>query len=136
MAAPAPHIITSTFAPDASVPSTDEPHIESALELFEGDTEIFYEVADLFLREYPRQLATIREAIARGHATVVERTAHSLKGSVSNFAFPAAFHATEELEKMGRRGDLTGAEEIFHTLEKRLELLRETLAGLQKEHAR
>src|SRR5262249_1948141 len=56
-----------------------------ALSRVGGDAELLKEIAMLFLEEYPRVLDELRNAIARGDARSVERTAHGLKGSVSNF---------------------------------------------------
>jgi HPt (histidine-containing phosphotransfer) domain-containing protein len=63
----------------------------------------------------------------------VERTAHTLKGSVSNFAFPAAFYNLQKLENLGREGDLGEAAELFAAVEAQLETLQSSLASFQKE---
>jgi CheY-like chemotaxis protein len=117
----------------ASVPE-GVPDMNSVLELLDGDHELLQEVVDLFLRDCPEQLAAIREGIARNQATGLERASHALKGSVSNFAVPAIFHAAQRLENIGREGDLTRAPEALADLEEKLVLLNEALANFRKEH--
>ena len=50
----------------------------------------------------PKLLDGIRGAAERGDAQGMERAAHKLKGSVANFAAPAAYDAALRLEVMGR----------------------------------
>ena len=107
---------------------------EAVLSLFEGDAELLREVVELFLADCPRQLSAIREAIGRSDAAALERAAHSLKGSVSNFAAPAAFQAAFNLEEIGRARDLSKAAEGLGTLEEQISLLQTTLAEFAKEY--
>jgi HPt (histidine-containing phosphotransfer) domain-containing protein len=80
-----------------------------ALERLGGDEELLQEVAQLFLDEYPSLMSEIRQATMSANAQRLERAAHSLKGSVSNFGADSAVEAALALEKIGRGGDLTGA---------------------------
>jgi two-component system sensor histidine kinase/response regulator len=117
----------------ASPPKEEVLDKNSIFTLFEGDTELIREVVGLFLEECPRQLDAIREAIARGDAVTLERAAHSLKGSLSNFAAPGAFQAAHKLEGIGRERDLSQAEPAFRLLEKQISLLQYAMADFQKE---
>ena len=56
-----------------------------ALDRLGGDEELLQEVAELFLEEYPPLMTQIRSAIDNGNSQELERSAHSLKGSVANF---------------------------------------------------
>ena len=78
-----------------------------ALSRVGGDVELLREVVGLFLDDYPQSLEMIRDAVARGDQSGLERHAHSLKGSVSTFGAQEAFDAALALEKQGRTGDLT-----------------------------
>ena len=60
----------------------------------------------------------------------MERAAHALKGSVANFAAPAAYDAALRLEVMGRAGHLDQAPEGLRRLESALEALRPLLRNL------
>jgi CheY-like chemotaxis protein len=43
-----------------------------------GDEKLFYEVVQIFLEETPKNLDGLRQAISRGDAETIEKTAHSL----------------------------------------------------------
>src|SRR5256712_231047 len=103
------------------------------MERLEGDAGLLAEMVGLFLQDYPRLLAAMREAVARGDAKSLERAAHTLKGAVSNFAAPAATAAALRLEQMGRQANLTQAEEAFAALEAELDRLKSLLAQFCQE---
>ena len=108
----------------------------AALARLEGDNELLAEMAALFVVECPRMLSAIHEAIARQDAKMLERAAHALKGSVGNFAAPAALDAALALEKAADRKDFGQAQLACAILEHALEHLTKALAGLGKEVAR
>jgi hypothetical protein len=60
------------------------------------------EFAELFLKDSPKLIAETREALTRGDAKAPEHAAHSLKGSVSNFAAWPHTPAALKLETLGR----------------------------------
>src|SRR3954447_24500712 len=66
-----------------------------------GDTVLLRELASIFLQEYPALLGEMGDAIAASDAESLQRAAHSLKGSVSNFAVPAVTDAVFCLEIIG-----------------------------------
>ena len=76
-----------------------------ALERLGGDEELLREVAGLFLDEYPMLMNEIRTAAASRDADALQRAAHSMKGSVSNFGADGVYQAAFLLEKKGRAGD-------------------------------
>ena len=98
----------------------------------DGDRAFLQELAECFLKESPRLLAAIRDAIIGGDAQELGRAAHTLKGSVSNFCAPAAFDAAHNLEMLGGNGDLTGADEAFALLEQTVQRLQSSLVSLSE----
>ena len=102
-----------------------------ALSRVGGDVELLKEVIGLFLGDYPSTLEKIKSAVAASDARALEHSAHSLKGSVSTFGAGRAFEAAFTLEKLGRAGDLRGAQEGLNELEHALEALRPELELLQ-----
>jgi two-component system, sensor histidine kinase and response regulator len=90
------------------------------------------EIVRLFLADCPRRLAGIKEAVRRGDAEALRIEAHTLKGSVGNFAAKQAFAAAQRLEIMGRDGDLTKAGEARMALESELARLTEALTKLTR----
>jgi HPt (histidine-containing phosphotransfer) domain-containing protein len=63
----------------------------------------------------------------------IERAAHTIKGSVGNFAAKAAFDAAMELERIGRDGTLDQAEAARVRLEDELDRLKPALAALGRD---
>jgi PAS domain S-box-containing protein len=96
----------------------------------DGNRRLLREMVRVFLADYPQRLAEIKEVVRRGNAVGLERAAHTLKGSVGNFAASNAFSAAQQLETMAREGDLHTAREICGTLESELALLAEELRKL------
>jgi CheY-like chemotaxis protein len=97
---------------------------------FEGEPELLKDVVRLFLDDYPKLFNGVRGAAERCDAQGMEREAHKLKGSVANFAAPAAFEAALRLEMMGRSGHLGQANEALGQLESALDELRPLLLNL------
>jgi CheY-like chemotaxis protein/HPt (histidine-containing phosphotransfer) domain-containing protein len=98
------------------------------------DWTLVGEIIRLFLDDYPRLMAEIRQSIDQRNAAALMRAAHTLKGAVGNFAAKAACEATLRLEMMGRQGDLTAAETAYAALHTELERLEHALANLRKEN--
>jgi two-component system, sensor histidine kinase and response regulator len=88
-----------------------------------GDEDLLREITDIFLAEYPALLDEMRAAIRTHDARSLERSAHTLKGSVSNFGAPAATQAAYQLENLGRRAELRAAPQHLQHLETELEQL-------------
>jgi two-component system, sensor histidine kinase and response regulator len=98
----------------------------------DGNRRLLRELVRLFLADYPQRLVEIKEAVRRGDAEALRIAAHTLKGSVGNFAAKKALAASQRLEIMGRDGDLHTAGEACVTLESELALLREELGRLTR----
>ncbi len=101
----------------------------------EGEAELLEEMTAMFLDDCPKLLCAIREAVGRCDAKALERAAHTLKGSVGNFAARAAVEASLRLEMIGRHGDLTQAKKALVILEEEIERLKLALADLGKKVA-
>lgn len=113
--------------------SKSPPQLLDAKELmarFDGDTALLQEAAELFRHGYPKLLSQLRDAISRDDAETVERTAHTIKGSVSNFGSTSAVEAAIRLEKMGHARDLRHATEASDALEREIERLMPVLTQL------
>jgi PAS domain S-box-containing protein len=107
----------------------------AALRRVDGDRDLLKEVASLFFEDTPRLLTEVRNAIQRGDGKALERSAHTLKGSVSNFGARVAFEAAFSLERMGRNGDFARASEVYVQLERQVTLLVPALETVLKEKA-
>ena len=96
----------------------------------DGNRRLLRDLVRLFLADYPQGLAEIKEAIRRGDAAALRIAAHTLKGSVGNFAARKAFAAAQLLEIMGRDGDFDKAGEACKALESELAHVTEELRSL------
>lgn len=101
-----------------------------ALSRLGGDEVLLRELAILFLDDYPRTFAHLRNAVSDRQARDIERHAHSLKGSVSNFAANEVIEAAFCLEDKGRRDALADIEDDLRCLEQTLERLKPALESL------
>ncbi|MFH1314371.1 MAG: response regulator [Candidatus Eisenbacteria bacterium] len=106
---------------------------EEAVKQMEGDVELLKEIAEMFLEESPVLMDRMRQAAADGDCKKLERAAHTIKGSVGNFAARLAFDAAQRVEELGREGDLDHAVEAFKKLEQEIERLKPALASLGRE---
>jgi HPt (histidine-containing phosphotransfer) domain-containing protein len=100
------------------------------LERLGGDQQLFHEVIEIFLREAPKQMANMHEALARGDKDATERIAHTLKGELGYLGVSEASHIASELENAGRNGDLARAGKIQILLEKDVETIVNTMRGV------
>lgn len=103
-----------------------------ALENLGGDMDLLKEIIEIFLDDFPNQMKQIREGILEGDAEAVEHAAHSLKGSVANFAAKRAYDAAYRLEVLGREGNLGEANEALVNLEKEIEEMKDALDAAVK----
>jgi PAS domain S-box-containing protein len=102
----------------------------SLLERVEGDQELLTEMIHLFQDDVPNLLAAMRDALERGDMTVLERSAHSLKGAVSNLSAKATVAAALRLETNARNHNAESAKESLVEVEQSVTRLLPALAEL------
>lgn len=107
--------------------------LQAALRRVEDDAGLLGEIIELFLDEVPGQLSDINDSISRGDGPALESAAHKLKGSLGNMGGDAAMRAARRLEDMGRRRDLSGAQEVLADLEHAIPLLEGELRAWKTE---
>jgi len=119
----------STIGDEKSVPQipegvkTPSPEIfdlAAALEVVMGNRELFCEIGNLFIDTLPGYIAEIKSGIKNGDGRVVERAAHSLKGSVGNFGARRSYEAALKLEKLGEQESLAAMPAAMTLLEDEL----------------
>jgi CheY-like chemotaxis protein len=105
-------------------PAFEEPQAEGVIDRADlldrvgGDVELLVDLVNLFMDDSPNLLSEIKASLQQKDTHRLERAAHTLKGSVANFAAKASSDAALRLEVMGRNGDLTQAEEALSDLER------------------
>ncbi|MEI6667761.1 MAG: CHASE domain-containing protein [Acidobacteriota bacterium] len=80
-----------------------------------------------FLGDLPRLIQGLRESLAAGQTTGVERGAHTIKGASANLGAAALRAVAADIERAGKAGDLDAARLGLIELEARAQRLRETL---------
>src|SRR5215469_6273048 len=90
--------------------------LESLLDSVMGDRTLLAEMAELWLEDSVKQESQIRTGLDSGDTMMVQRAAHTLKGSVGTFQASAAQDAANQLEMSAKNGDLVGATKAFQRL--------------------
>ncbi len=106
---------------------------EEALSRVGGDVDLLREIAGVFLDDCPNSLQALRDAVSAGDAKLIERQAHTLKGSIATFGTGSVFEWARKIELQGRCGDLSTASTDLLHLEAGLEQLKSDLRGLINE---
>jgi PAS domain S-box-containing protein len=99
----------------------------AVLERVGGDRGLLAELVALFQKEYPQLRREMQDALASQDSRALERVAHTLKGSVSNFSVGGACVTAQELEILARNGDLDRAGAVCGALDEEIERLQQAL---------
>jgi CheY-like chemotaxis protein/HPt (histidine-containing phosphotransfer) domain-containing protein len=121
---PMPESFTSS-APSAPVPASGSIDIPTLKEYFPYEGEDLRMVIDLseeFLADAEGRLRQLKTSFEQGDAGAVGKTAHALKGASLTFGAKAFSALCQDLEQMGKSGELSG--------------VAEKLAEAQAEYAR
>ena len=101
---------------------------EAFLERLRGDQELAAEIVRDFLSEVPREMDSLREALAAGDAETSEHCAHSVKGVSASVGGELLRAVAFEMERAAAGGDLDAARERLPLLEAEFERLREAMS--------
>jgi len=77
-------------------------NIPELVERLDGDFELFVELSELFFEDSSSLLNKIEDSIKKNDSEALRKSAHTLKGAVSNFSAQRAYDAAYELEIAGR----------------------------------
>lgn len=101
----------------------------------DNDMELLKELSDLFNEDSDRLLKSIHMSIQDNDLTLLERQAHTIKSSVSNFSKGPAFEVAHKLEFMARDRKLENVMEIFNLLKNEVDRIKIALSDMAKEGA-
>jgi PAS domain S-box-containing protein len=107
-----------------------------ALEQAGGDEELLLELTHLFVERVPGQLQSVRTAIEGGDRRDSERSAHTLRGSVSQFLPPEELTPLRDLERLTKAGRLAEAREQLVTVQSLLDGLFASMSETIQQPAR
>lgn len=128
-------LLSSVSESAASAPLSTNPTSRAKIDFSDivarvgGDEALFKRMIATFVRDTPKRLAAIGAALRRKDATGLASLAHALKGSVSIFGAEAARLQSQELQELGRAGDLTRADGLLNSLKEEIANLLENLRG-------
>lgn len=100
-----------------------------ALHRVDGDESLLEELIQIFLRESPVQLSTLRAAIDSGGYEVIERTAHTIKGELGYLGLSTVAEDARRLELCGREHDLNNASSLIAKLESQITTISAAMRG-------
>jgi HPt (histidine-containing phosphotransfer) domain-containing protein len=93
------------------------------MERVDNDLEFLADTVQMLETDGRALMVELRTAVTSGDAPAVGRTAHTLKGMISNFCSPAVQSLALDVEKAGKAGDGAGAAAASARLEPELEAL-------------
>ncbi|HUJ40620.1 MAG TPA: Hpt domain-containing protein [Candidatus Acidoferrales bacterium] len=128
--ASSPERHSATASTAAPTPILDR---EVMLASVEEDLGLLRELAELFFAETPGLLSRLRNGLQARDPELVERSAHTLKGALSNFGALSACQAARELELRGRESRFEGAPELFSALEREVSRASNELSKFLEE---
>ena len=96
---------------------------QELLDRVDNDVGFLAETVQMLATDGRSLLAEVRQALAAGDAAAVGRSAHTLKGMISNFCSPQTQAGAFYVEKLGKSGDLSSAPAAVQMLGDGLEAL-------------
>jgi len=102
-----------------------------ALKRLGGDRQLFNEFITIYMEDSPMLMEELRSGLSSNNACLVEKSAHSLKGLMSNFGAKECVELALKIELAGRAGSVTDCKGDFKKLEALNEQLMEELKTLQ-----
>ena len=106
--------------------------LEQALAPVGGDMDIFRRVVHIFMETSPELLNKIRYAVECKNPELIQNSAHTLKGSASNFGAHQVVKMALKLEQMAENNQLKNCEQVLLQLEIELDLLIDALKQFKK----
>lgn len=106
---------------------------DKLLERVGGDEELLGQVIDLFFETSPASLAEMGRALELNDAIKLQRTAHTLKGTVGTLAAVEAYESVIALEKLAREEQLEEAAKVYAVVERDIDRLRSVLAIIKAD---
>ncbi len=91
-------------------------NIQELSERLDGDFDLFVELSELFYEDSSSLLNKIEDSIKKNDSESLRKSAHTLKGAVSNFSAQRAYDAAYELEIAGKDKVFENAAEKFNSL--------------------
>jgi HPt (histidine-containing phosphotransfer) domain-containing protein len=95
----------------------DQATFAGLLDSLGGDVDFLSELVEAYVTSSPELMGSMRQAIASGEASALQRAAHSLKTGSASFGAVAFAVQCKELEELAKMGALGEAEARCEALE-------------------
>ncbi|MGI8982589.1 MAG: response regulator [Pirellulaceae bacterium] len=102
-------------------------NFDAVLETVGGDRDLLKEIFQAFLDESPKHLQSIRQAIPAGDGALLQRAAHTLRGTMGTIGVNGSADTAAKLERMGKENSFTGAEAACASMERELTAIHAAL---------
>jgi two-component system sensor histidine kinase EvgS len=126
-------VASSAPVPSAKASAPAPVNFSEVLARIGGDKKLLQRMIRTFLRDTPKRLAAIATALRREDAEALASLAHALKGSVSIFGAEPARKLAQDLQELGRAGNLSPASDLLQSLKEEIANLLENLRGYAKQ---
>ncbi len=94
--------------------------LNKALERLGGNEKLLIDVMEIFMREGPRHIAGLRQAVAQGDANAIEKIAHTLRGELGYLEISEVSRTARTLEELAQHSQLDDAAVLSKQLEAEL----------------
>ncbi|WP_164976092.1 Hpt domain-containing protein [Oleiharenicola lentus] len=112
--------------------ATVDPDAIAALrDLNPEDPAFLRELIDVFLEDVPQRFAELDKALAAQDAPLLQRAAHTIKGSCSNFGATSLAQVALEMEKQGKAAAFAEAAATYPSLKAEFAQVAEALKQLR-----
>ncbi len=95
--------------------------------------QVIAEVVEMFLQNAPQFLTNLDDAFEKGDAAEVRRLAHTFKSNAGMVGARALAALCQQLEDMGREGDLSGAAPVLADVRREYDRVRDALGAYLSE---
>ncbi len=104
----------------------------TALLWVDGDRTLLTELIEIFLEDCPLKLHELEQAVTEGNAIRIKETAHSLKGMVACFSTRKAQGLADEMEGLGKAGDVAKTSALLPQLQLEFARVMNCLTGADR----
>jgi two-component system sensor histidine kinase/response regulator len=87
--------------------------IQELLARVENDRELLCDLLTIFKQEFPTNLKSLKQAVARKDAADTARVSHTLKGMLANLSVTKAAASAARLEQLARAGETAALPDAF-----------------------
>lgn len=122
--------VEASLREEESKEAPAEKHLDfsKATEMFDGDMNLFREIAGLFVEDFPQKADQIRDGVKKGNGLVVAQGAQNLKDSAGSLGADQIFNLSARLETLGVENRLDEVEATLGELTSSVEALRSLLS--------